>query len=211
MIIKGSLVAAIDAQAVSLRCPACSQNGSFNAVRDVNHVVAATDEALTLGQRQCPNTKCGAHVFVVWNQARSVEVSYPPQCIDFDPSDVDPAVADALKEAITCHANEAWRATAMMVRRTFELLCEHQEADGARLVDRMAALRNVIMLPQGLLDGLDDVRLLGNDAAHVKGKHYADVGKEEAEAAITFAKDFVRNVYQSASAAKALDALKTKK
>lgn len=37
------------------------------------------------------------------------------------------------------------------------------------------------MLPADLLNGLDDLRLLGNDAAHIESQEYNQVGKEEVE------------------------------
>jgi hypothetical protein len=38
-----------------------------------------------------------------------------------------------------------------------------------------------------LLDGLNDLRLLGNDAAHIESQEYSKVGKEEVEVGIEFA------------------------
>jgi len=51
-------------------------------------------------------------------------------------------------------------------------------------------------MPQELLDGLDDLRLLGNDAAHVEAKTYQQVGKEEVEVSLEFTKEVLKAVYQ---------------
>jgi hypothetical protein len=40
------------------------------------------------------------------------------------------------------------------------------------------------VIPAELLAGLDDLRLLGNDAAHIESKEYEKVGQEEVEVGI---------------------------
>ncbi len=52
------------------------------------------------------------------------------------------------------------------------------------------------MLPQELLDGLDDLRLLGNDAAHIESQEFNSVGREEVEIGIQFAKEVLKAVFQ---------------
>jgi hypothetical protein len=47
-----------------------------------------------------------------------------------------------------------------------------------------------------LLDGLDDLRLLGNDAAHIESQEFNSVGKEEAEIGIQFTKEVLKAVFQ---------------
>ena len=47
-----------------------------------------------------------------------------------------------------------------------------------------------------LLDGLDDLRLLGNDAAHIESREYDKVGKEEVEVGIEFVKEVLKAAYQ---------------
>jgi uncharacterized protein DUF4145 len=101
-----------------------------------------------------------------------------------------------LEEAVSCHANGCYVASGMMVRKTLEELCEDQGATGKNLKDRIAALRNIVLIPQELLDGLDDLRLLGNDAAHIEAKTFEQVGEEEAEVSLEFTKEILKAVYQ---------------
>ena len=51
-------------------------------------------------------------------------------------------------------------------------------------------------MPKELLDGLDDIRLLGNDAAHIESRDYDNIGKEkeEVELAIDFTKEVLKAV-----------------
>jgi len=83
-----------------------------------------------------------------------------------------------------------------MVRKTLEELCRDRGAEGDTLRARLAALRDRVVLPLELLDGLDDLRLLGNDATHVESRVFDEVGKEEVELALDLTKEVLRAVYQ---------------
>ena len=76
-----------------------------------------------------------------------------------------------------------------MVRKTLEELCRERGAQGKDLKERIRDLGTKIVLPKELLDGLDDLRLLGNDAAHIESREYDQVGKEEVEIGIEFTKE----------------------
>ena len=83
-----------------------------------------------------------------------------------------------------------------MIRKTLEELCIDRSADGSTLKQRIVALGNAVLLPKELLDGLDDLRLLGNDAAHVEARTYQQVGQEEVEISLEFTKEILKAVYQ---------------
>ena len=46
----------------------------------------------------------------------------------------------------------------------------------ATISERITALGTKVVLPTELLQGLDDLRLLGNDAAHIENRDYDQVG-----------------------------------
>jgi hypothetical protein len=146
-------------------------------------------------------------VFVVWDGAAVVD-TYPPQRIDFDATGIPPKVVRALAEAITCHAVQCYTAAAIMVRKALELLCEAQQVKGDNLKKRIEGLRDRVVLPKDLLDGLDELRILGNDAAHVESKDYEDVGTQEVEVGIEVAKEVLKAVYQHGNLVSRLRALK---
>jgi uncharacterized protein DUF4145 len=83
-----------------------------------------------------------------------------------------------------------------MVRKTLEELCENRGAQGKNLKDRITDLGGKVVLPKELLDGLDDLRLLGNDAAHIESKVFQQVGKDEVELSIEFTKEVLKAIYQ---------------
>ena len=189
----------LDLSPISARCPGCSQRGTFESaaegVLDLWGQDASRSAPLVLGQRICPNDDCRTHIFFV-KQSRELLVTYPAQRLDFDETDVPVKVKVSLDEAISCHANRCFRAAGMMVRKTLEEVCAEREAKGPNLQERIKALRGRVILPEELFDGLDEIRLLGNDAAHVESRQYDNVGKEEVEIAIEFTKEFLKAVYQ---------------
>ena len=191
---------------VSLRCPSCRQRGTFEAFPPIHDAVTGT---VRLGQRRCPNPECQAHVFFAAENEQLV-LSYPAERIDFDSSGIPASIVSALEEAITSHATKCFTAAAIMVRKTLEELCREVSAKGDNLKVRIGDLATKVTLPKELLEGLDDLRLLGNDAAHVESRAYDEVGQEEVEVGILFAKEVLKAAYQYKSLLERLKSLKRK-
>lgn len=205
MQLRGDSFSQAGLASVSIRCPACRQISVLETFNQSDwHVSPAS---LTVGQRRCPNPECHTHLFVV-HEAGRVAASYPPEVIDLDSTNVPENVVAALEEAIKCHANQCYIAGAIMVRKTLEELCADRGASGANLKERIGALGTKVVLPKELLDGLDDLRLLGNDAAHIESKEYDSVGREEVEVGIEFTKEVLKGVYQMSELLSRLRALK---
>ena len=167
---------------VSMRCPACRQVGTFETLLHVLDVSAAN---YLLGQRRCPKPGCNTHVFVVCSPSGQIHRAYPAELIDFDPSQIPANLVHTFSQALECHANGLHIPAAIMIRRTLEEVCEDKQAPGKDLRDRIAALSNLVLLPKALMDAMHELRLLGNDAAHVEAKTYDAIGEDEIRAAIT--------------------------
>jgi Domain of unknown function (DUF4145) len=162
-----------------------------------------------VGHRRCPDSACGTLVFYAWDDTRAtLAVTYPPERLDFDSTNLPQAVLIALEEAIACHSAGCYVAAGMMVRKTLEELCEDRAAHGKNLKERIADLRSKVVLPQELLDGLDDLRLLGNDAAHIESKVFQQIGNDEVELSIEFTKEVLKALYQYDDLVTRLRALK---
>ena len=180
---------------VSTRCPVCRQRATFEPLGtdlelDIEHRVG-----FVTGQRRCPDPKCRAHLFFIRDKMGPL-ITYPPERVDFDSTALPPGVQGTLEEAVTCHANRTFVAAAIMVRKTLEELCRDREVSGQDLKERIKALGELAVVPAELFDGLDDLRLLGNDAAHVESRTYDTVGAEEVEIALEFTKEVLKAVYQ---------------
>lgn len=189
-----------------MRCPACHHLGSLEELgQDIGFMW--NNNQYGAGQRRCPSTECHAHLFVVYTGGALV-VSYPAEKIDFDTTNIPPGIVATLEEAITCHANRCYIAAAIMVRKTLESLCHARNATGSNLAVRIKALGMQALMPTELLEGLDDLRLLGNDAAHYESTAFNRVGSDEVTTAIKFTKAVLQAVYQYASLLEELRSLK---
>ena len=197
---------------IRLRCPSCHHLGVFRSFGIPAVQIQKDKIRYILTQRACPNADCNAHVFIVFQSgAGKPTVSYPPERIDFDAASIPEMIAKTLEEAITCHAQDCFVAAGIMVRRTLEELCADKGATGKNLQDRIKQLSASVILPQGLLGGLDNLRLLGNDAAHVQSKDFSQVGKDEVEVAIDVTKEVLKAIYQLDDLVAGLEQLKKPK
>jgi hypothetical protein len=178
---------------VAIRCPGCRQIGTFEPLQNVTDINLLSTY---LGQRRCPNPQCRTHVFCIYDINLRLLKCYPPERIDFNPKNIPAPIAKTLTEALACRAEGLHVAAAIMIRRTLEELCEDKQASGDNLKVRISALRATVVLPQSLLEALDDLRLLGNDAAHIEAKTFDAVGPEELDVAIELTKEILKSVYQ---------------
>lgn len=183
-----------DPPRIAARCPYCGNSGTFEPVGIQD--VGKQSGTRKFGHRRCPNPKCHAHIFCVLNDHDELMGMVPTQRIDFDTKNIPDSIIATLTEAITCHADSCYKASAMMVRRTLEELCELHAAKGKDLKAKIVALREKVTLPKPLLEGLDDLRLLGNDAAHIEAKVFENIGAEEVALAIDVTKEILKAIYQ---------------
>ena len=51
-------------------------------------------------------------------------------------------------------------------------------------------------MPPALLAALDELRLLGNDAAHIRSRDYDQIGQQEVEVGLELTKEILKAVYQ---------------
>lgn len=207
---------------LKLRCPICRHAGSFAGFANCHDLIwrqvikqrqggGNYADYSRAGLRICPNPDCGALVFIAYEAGNGETVTYPPEVIDFDATNLPPDILSTLEEAIKCHASGCYRASALMIRRTLEELCDDKSAAGKDLKARLAALGAVAVIPSELLSAADELRILGNDAAHIEAKDYDAIGKEESEIAIELAKELLKAVYQYTSLVARLTALKKPK
>jgi hypothetical protein len=184
---------------IVMRCPHCRREVTLDHIGPSDqHIIAEGLSLYRLGWRRCPSPLCHSMVVIVaeWSSGQLL-ATYPPEVINFDATDLPAIVLDAFEEAIKCHAAGCYRAAAMMVRRTLEVLCDERGANGNTLEQRIEHLRDKVSLPIALFNTLHDLRYLGND-----------VGHDEATAAIMLIREVLKSLYQMDALAKALQAFK---
>jgi Domain of unknown function (DUF4145) len=115
-------------------------------------------DAIAWGARVCPDPECGALIFIVSDaHDGSIIESFPPESIDFDSTDLPPAVLGAFKEAVACHAHACYTASVIMVRKTLEEVCADRGASGKNLKERLENLRDKLLLPKEMFNALHDL------------------------------------------------------
>ncbi|WP_444463895.1 DUF4145 domain-containing protein [Rhodobacter capsulatus] len=199
---------------IQLRCPHCSALGTFGSVvgglrYKKRKAISSSYDIVTAAVRMCPNPKCCGLVFTITSSAQETLSVSPPELLECSFEDVPAAIAATLKEAIACHSAGSFRASAMMVRRLLEELCEDAGVEGRTLHDRLKGLRTKITLPEELFNAMDELKALGNDAAHIEAKSYAMIDREEAELSIELAKEIVKARFQHKSLVERLKSRKT--
>jgi len=178
---------------VKLKCPSCGHDGTFETIGTPDIFLATG--TYYFGQRRCPNDQCKAHIFFIM-RGKTIVSTFPELRIDFDSNSIPEQVLSVFEEAITCHANQCYIASAIMIRKTLEEICKDRNASGDNLKKRIQALGSKILIPKELIDGMNELRLLGNDAAHFESQVFEKVGKEEVEVGIEFTKEILKAVYQ---------------
>jgi hypothetical protein len=178
-----------------LTCPSCGNAGTFEPPPG-NHVYYTKGpQQHQISAHRCPNRAC-RFVIICVHKGGEILHTFPPRLIDFNTHDIPAPIVSTFREALNCHANECDTASAMMVRKTLEMLCAHAGATGATLYERIISLGNKVVIPPDLLDGMTHVRLLGNDAAHVESRDFENVGRDEVEAAIDLTKELLKAIFQ---------------
>jgi hypothetical protein len=109
------------------------------------------------------------------------------------------SIIKTFDEAVTCHAQNCFVASAIMIRRTLEEICEERGAIGKDLKTRIHDLKTKILLPQELFDAMDELRLLGNDAVHIDANIFAQISNQELDVAIEFTLEILKALYQYSS------------
>jgi hypothetical protein len=194
---------------IATRCPHCGHNGTFENV--INLDLFETLSRKILGLRRCPNSRCYGHFFFVMDfDSGELLTTYPSDLIPFDKESIPAKVLNSFEEAVKCHSTQCFIAAAIMIRKTLEEICLDRGATGKTLYNRLEGLKGKVVIPQELFDGMQELRLLGNDAAHVESETFNDIGKEEIEISIDFTKEILKSVYQYVDLLSKLKSLKKK-
>jgi len=197
MYIRVDACSARSGDIITLKCPTCGNGGTFHQLGDQGLVLKAGGQhEYYVYHRRCPNPHCLAYLFTLTESDGHILATFPAVRIDFNTEKIPPRIRDCLEQAITCHAQGCYIASAIMVRRTLEELCEEKGCKGDNLKKRIEGLRSAIVLPEELFGALDELRLLGNDAAHLESREYDNIGKEEVTVAIELTKEVLKGIYQ---------------
>lgn len=199
---------------IAISCPHCSHNGTFEQI-GVNDITTFTDtikgrEILnSIGLRKCPNKNCHGYLFYIGdNKTKSILLTYPSEAIPFNKDGIPVPILNAFTEAIKCHSGQCYIASAIMIRKTLEEVCFERGSKGDNLKKKLTDLGQKILIPRELIEGMDELRLLGNDAAHLEARVFNEIGDEEIRVSIYFTQEILKAVYQYENLLQKLRALK---
>lgn len=200
---------------IATRCPHCGHFGTFESIYsndisiyEIKNSIGAEDVNF-LGVRKCPNGRCNGHLFFLTDNKFNIIQTTPSETIPFDKENIPINVLKSFEEAILCHSNSCFVASAIMIRKTLEEICIERGAIGANLLKKIENIGSKILIPQELLNGMNELRLLGNDAAHIEAKTFSEIGKVEIEVSLEFAKEILKAVYQYENLLQKLQKLKS--
>ncbi len=192
----------------AITCPYCSSFGTFqNAFQSklvfenfVTHfpdhsASRSSDSHTFVSAHMCPNPKCRGVVLVCSFNGFLIEYS-PKSDFAIHIAHVPDEIYYTFKEALRCYNSGCYRATALMVRRVLEEVCEESGAGGRTLHDRMSVLRGKVILPPELFEVIHELKALGNDAAHVDARNYEKIGEEEARISLELVAEILKARYE---------------
>lgn len=190
---------------IKIRCPKCGNHGTFENSNFTD--LYLSKDKLFLGHRFCPNDLCECHIFIISTPEGKIIKTYPPLRIDFNKDNIPSNVTKAFDEALICHSNECYVAAGILIRKTIEEICLEKGVRG-KLREKIKNLGNKIIIPPELLKGMENLKLLGDDCAHVKSKTFDKIEREEIEVSIEFTKELLKALYQYENLLNRLEALK---
>jgi len=184
----------IGGRPISTTCPHCGNKATFEVIGQDMHL----GNNYVCGQRMCSDPDCRGHLFVITRDGKLL-FQYPPLRVAFKTENIPEGILKTFDEAITCHAEACYVASAIMIRRTLEEICEDRGASGKDLKDRVKDLKTKVVLPQELFEAMDELRLLGNDATHIEAKSYDQISKVELDVGVEFTVELLKALYQYSS------------
>jgi len=124
-----------------------------------------------------------------------IDTTFPltePSADENIPEDI---AADFIESA-KCLNVSAYKASAVMARRTIQKMCLDLGADKSKkLYKQIAELKSVGKLHPDLADMATEIRFLGNDGAHPKDDGVDQIDQEEAREILSFTSELLDDLY----------------
>jgi hypothetical protein len=169
--------------------------------------------------RRCPECLCGVYLISKneWKNGTMIEEDrkvlkvYPEPKPQINKEGMPEMLASLFQECMSCYGSGYYRASAIMLRRCLEQICDEKGIKGGTLHKRLEGLKDKIDVPQKLFNILFDLKSLGNDAAHVELKSFDKIDDEEIGLAIEIFKKVIDDLYQQEILLENFKRLKKKK
>lgn len=161
----------------SIECPFCGERGKFATVFQAQKKKPNSRKTLNFDTLKCAN--CAGYVQVLWSASEhgphqglhEFRVQPWPLHVPDPPEHWPAEVRRGWQQAHRSLLNESWDAAAVMARGALQAALRQQGAQGANLKEEIRHLASRGILPPLMREWSDEVRLLGNDAAHADTKN----------------------------------------
>lgn len=118
-------------------------------------------------------------------------VLYPPEDKIVDPNLPD-SIRKAFNEALTCFTSRAYLGTALLCRRTLEMICHDHKSKKRTLASQLKDMKDNGIIDVRLFDWAEALRVSGNEAAHSAD---VNIGQEDAQDLVDFTHALLEYVY----------------
>jgi hypothetical protein len=176
---------------MQINCPFCGGFGTFEIVGHNLKTCGNTNFSI----QSCPAIKCKAVVIGVF-KGQELQKTYPGLGKPINTENVPERIKNAFQEGVDCFANNCFVAAAIMIRKTLEEICIDKGATGGNLFKKIQDLSTKILIPKELIEAMHELRLLGNDAAHIEAETYNSIGSDELLISIDFTQEIIKAIYQ---------------
>jgi len=157
---------------IQVACPFC---GGFGTFQVLSHELT-TPPNFTISVQACPSTECKGLLVAVFKDSK-LQKTYPGLGKPINTENVPERIKNAFREGVDCFANNCFVSAAIMIRKTLEEICIDKGATGGNLYKKIQDLSTKILIPKELIEAMHELRLLGNDAAHIEAETYNNIGR----------------------------------
>lgn len=204
------------------KCPYCDKEVNFLPLKNLMDVCGDYTEfsdddcnRTYFGIRECSNPECN-HILafkfkfianrVSWDSLTG-EDSYSEEIIDFETLPkinncthfdyIPENIRLSFDEAQKCFYNECFVASAIMIRKTLEEICENFEIEGRDLNNKLNNLIESDKIPSLIGEEIHELRRFGNDGAHLQLRFFNNIGEKEVKTALEVIKNMLIIIYES--------------
>ena len=112
------------------------------------------------------------------------------------PPEIPADIASDFREAIRCHWVKAFKATVLMCRKSLQVSCDKENAEGNDLFKQIDDLAHKGRITESLKKMAHRIRLLGNRGAHDYSDIDDSITEKDANDAINFMAHYLQHDFE---------------
>lgn len=193
-----------ESPALKIICPYCNEETILTPIDEAKDLYydlsALCDQIVIMGYRQCKLHNCQEIMTVTatcnieYDENWQGEINRDLNPVDIKTSplnsvfrinkNIPDKIADTFNEAQKCYAGDLYIASAIIIRKVLEEICNNLVIKAENLEKRIDKLVQIDKLKDIPTEYLHELRKFGNDAAHVNQKKYSEFTEKEIKIAL---------------------------